>query len=279
MKKLIVLAFISFVTSTPQLHSISLAEYIAQQGTPQVNYGRLRLSGIGLTDLTGLQNIPNINQVTNLNLSNNQLQTLPDTIFNSLPNLRSLYLDNNQLQTLPDTIFNNLNNLQELRLNNNQLQPTLPATLFNGLDTLMFLSLGNNQLRTLPATIFNSLMILLELQLNNNQLQTLPETIFNRLGSLQVLDLRGNPFDQKFIPTLMDMIRRITHLEKLNGMQKDQALRYFPFPTLKQLTADNIAKNLDKYRPTLHELPADILDLLPLTPEERAEIDARRAGQ
>ena len=105
MKKPILLACISFLSSIPQLQSISLEEYIQQQGMQWQWYEffhyisvankevvSLKLIGKNLTDLTGLQSIPNIHLVTHLDLSYNRLQTLPDTIFNNLPNLRVLSL-------------------------------------------------------------------------------------------------------------------------------------------------------------------------------------------
>ena len=61
----------------------------------------------------------NVN-IKKINLSNNQLQSLPAEIGN-LRNLQILGLYNNQLQSLPAEI-GNLINLQELYLNNNQLQ-------------------------------------------------------------------------------------------------------------------------------------------------------------
>ena len=63
-----------------------------------------------------------------LNLSNNQLQSLPAEIGN-LHNLQKLDLSNNQLQSLAAEI-GNLCNLKELNLSNNQLQ-TLPAKIGN----------------------------------------------------------------------------------------------------------------------------------------------------
>ena len=302
MKKLLVLAFISLVTFIPQLHCISLDEYIQQNGMPQIQGDVLNLSGINLTDLTRLQDIPNINQITTLALSNNQLQTLPANIFNGLQNLRELYIDNNQLQTLPanifnglqnlnhlglsnnqlqtlpDTIFNGLQNLIGLGLNNNQLQ-TLPADIFNGLNSLTGLYLGNNQLQTLPADIFIGLHNLRHIFLANNQLQTLPADIFNNFDQLTVLNLKYNPFTPDFIPTLNNMIRNIPNLKYLNAKDKNRALKEQPFVTLKTLMAENIAKNLDAYRHRLHELPSDVLNLLPLTEQERAAIEQRRAGQ
>ena len=308
MKKLLLLLSItSLTTFIPQLHSISLADYTQQHGVPQVQddpFGALLdLSNKNLTDLTGLQDIPGIDQVTILHLSNNKLQTLPENIFGELQNLEELYLDNNQLKTLPDTIFNNLRNLVRLDLSDNELKTlpenifhglhnlgtldlrnnqlkNLPVTIFKGLQSLSSLHLDNNQLKMLPDTIFHGLKDLDALYLNSNKLETLPDTIFSGLHNLRTLDLRGNSFNLDFIATLTNIIKNtIPKLTSLNNKPIDQALKQVPFSTLKESIVENIAKNLDKYRPTLHKLPSDILDLLPLTPQQRAEINARQVSQ
>ena len=273
------LFLISLVAFIPQLHSISLEDYIRQNGMPQVINGSLNLSNKNLTDLTGLENIPNINQVQMLMLSGNQLQTLPAILFNGLNNLELLSLYNNRLQTLPDTIFNSLSNLKKLSLYNNRLQ-TLPATLFNGLYNLQDLDLNKNQLQTLPATIFNNLHNLIVLSLGDNKLKTLPDTIFNGLNNLQLLELRGNPFNPDFIPTLADMIRSIPNLEYLNTKPKDEALelyRIYNPKTLKELTADILLQKLEPEQ--LEQLEPHILDLLPLSQEVKAALAKKQAAQ
>ena len=66
------------------------------------------------------------NKETTLNLSNNQLTTLPEAIA-QLSNLSLLDLSNNQLTRLPEAIAQ-LSNLRLLDLRNNQLT-TLPEAI------------------------------------------------------------------------------------------------------------------------------------------------------
>ena len=314
MKKILLLSLVSISIFMPQLYSISVAEYIQQNGIPQIQNNELNLSSKNLTDLTGLQNIPNINQVIILGLSYNQLKTLPDTIFNGLKNLQILSIDNNQLQTLPDTIFNGLQNLQKLLLYGNQLQ-TLPANIFNGLKNLQILSISNNQLQTLPDGIFNGLNNLKYLGLSYNQLQSLPVTIFNGLNSLKDLHLARNPFRGDFLANLPDVLKSMPRLKYLDYRKIDKALqayRIYQPKTLQEITkkyamqnltpeqieelavagdpafdllpltsqqrAAIIAKNIGAFKnqKRLHELSNEILDLLPLTPQERAGIAAQK---
>ena len=223
MKKLLFI-FISFLSFIPQLHSIAVTEYIQQQGMPPIQNGTLDLANKGITDLTGLQDIPNKDQIAALNLTINQLTTLPVGIFNGFNNLKRLTFFGNELTTLPAGIFNGLNNLQVLGLNNNQLT-TLPAGIFNGLNNLKNLSLTNNQLTTLPTGIFNGL--------------TKPA----------ILDLANNPFTSSFMPQLIEILHSIPNdqvrvkLFNLELMPKDEAIKRL---------ARNTAPHL------LRELPSDI---------------------
>jgi hypothetical protein len=304
MKKIVMFIFVSFGIFALQLQGISLEQYIVQYGIPHVQNGVLDLSYRNLTDLEGLQNITNINQVISLvvsnnrlgdnplrtvsssllhdlphlkdlDLSNNHLQWLPATVFDSLPNLRLLDLGNNQLHDLPASVFSSLSNLHTLVLADNRLT-ILPSVIFKGLHNLQMLILENNQLRALPATIFDTLYNLQKLYLGGNQLQKLPSTVFNTVNNLQILDVNHNAFTVDFMAQLASMVQNIPHLVYFNGKPKSTALHYFPFVTLKQVILTKIAQNIDVYRYRLHELPSEILDVLPLTPAQRAGIAAEK---
>jgi len=134
------------------------------------------------------------------NLSDADLKRVFDTIGQRAESLKInivlLDLSSNQLQTLPNNIFDNRGNLQALRLDNNQLQ-TLPNNIFDNLGKLQWLWFYNNQLQTLPNNIFNNLGNLQWLWLKNNHLQTLPNNIFDKLENLQTLWLDNNQFDHE----------------------------------------------------------------------------------
>jgi hypothetical protein len=80
----------------------------------------LYLNGLDLSTVAGLNEIEKIEDLKVLNLSENELTTLPEEIFRKLSNLEELDLSDNYLSTLPDDMFDNLTNLKYLYLGNNK---------------------------------------------------------------------------------------------------------------------------------------------------------------
>gem|GEM_PF-2081873 len=140
-----------------------------------------------------------------LDISDNQLKTLPDSIGN-LANLEYLLVDENQLKTLPVSI-GNLANLKELHVCYNQLK-TLPVSIGN-LANLQKLVVMNNQLKTLPDSI-GDLANLKTLFVDKNQLKTLPDSIGN-LANLKTLSISDNQ-----LQALPDSIGNLANLKNLD---------------------------------------------------------------
>lgn len=134
-----------------------------------------------------------------LNLSGNQLTTLPDSI-GSLIHLTILDLDENRLTKLPDSICN-LSKLNILNLDDNQLIE-LPKNIGN-LNKLNILYVRHNQLTILPDSI-GDLTSLTVLYLSESNLTKIPNSI-SSLHELTTLDIEGNSLD---------------NLEILNSLEK-----------------------------------------------------------
>lgn len=130
-----------------------------------------------------------LTNVTELDLSCNQLKKLPDNI-GSLSSLRWLDLHSNKLESLPDSI-GNLVRLTHLNLCNNCLtSASLPSTL-GYLTSLKCLNLGMNQLDSLPPALV-ALDGLKELGLFDNKLVVLPDFL-KVLHNLTKVNIKGNP--------------------------------------------------------------------------------------
>ena len=128
----------------------------------------------------------------NLVLTDSGITALQSWDFQDLPNVDELRLNRNDLETLPDDVFDGLDGLRRLHLNDNDLA-TLPKGAFGGLDGLRRLYLNDNDLDDLPDGAFDHLESLRRLRLNDNDLSELPDGIFDGLTGLRELWLHSNP--------------------------------------------------------------------------------------
>ncbi|XP_059933748.1 leucine-rich repeat and calponin homology domain-containing protein 4 isoform X2 [Mesoplodon densirostris] len=127
----------------------------------------------------------NLTALTYLNLSRNQLSSLPPYIC-QLP-LRVLIVSNNKLGALPPDI-SALGSLRQLDVSSNEL-PSLPAELC-GLPSLRDLNVRRNQLSALPDELGD--LPLVRLDFSCNRVSRIPVS-FCRLRHLQVILLDSNP--------------------------------------------------------------------------------------
>lgn len=158
----------------------------------------------------------------------NELQELSDLIslqftdnniavLESLPNLDQLQvlnLANNNMYFIMDTVFQNYSNLKTLKLENNRLRGLSNRTFF-GLHQLTFLYLSNNPLYEITAGVFSALNapMLEEVYLSNCALYKIEAGAFQSQGKLQKLHLSHNNF---FTPPAFSKGDNLTGLNTLN---------------------------------------------------------------
>eukprot|EP00095_Tigriopus_kingsejongensis_P011078 maker-scaffold23_size669530-snap-gene-5.24 protein:Tk11078 transcript:maker-scaffold23_size669530-snap-gene-5.24-mRNA-1 annotation:"toll " len=141
-----------------------------------------------------------------LNLSMNYLQDVADLGFASqdlrscrLP-LETLDLSHNSFTIVPTTALGQLERLKTLILTGNNLN-ILEDDAFGGLASLTKLELANNELVALPPHTFREMNRLQELYLQNNSLTALAPGIFSRLESLLLLNLSRNDITNDWLNT------------------------------------------------------------------------------
>ena len=125
--------------------------------------------------------------------------------------LRYVDLSHNQLISLPDRGFIQQKKLIELRLSNNKIFKVTNST-FDGLKTVTILSLRKNFLEELSGSAFSGLASVEELDLGQNRIQTIAENTFLGLDHLRVLYLDDNDLQEVPSPAL----RPLPHLAELN---------------------------------------------------------------
>ncbi|XP_059057262.1 toll-like receptor 6 [Achroia grisella] len=138
----------------------------------------------GLSSLRALQK---------LLLQNNRILTIANRAFVGLNNLQILNLSTNALTTLPPEMFQSSRDIKQIHLNKNWLSVLAP-TLFEGLDQLHTLDLSVNQLTSewINADTFSGLVRLIVLNLSHNSITKIDALLFHDLNSLQYLNLEYN---------------------------------------------------------------------------------------
>ena len=212
----------------------------------------------------GLQRLPddidrlNNTDITSLNLSNNQLTFLPDSIGN-LRKLEELHVSGNQLVQLPETI-GNLFHLDFLAFDRNQIV-SIPERI-GDLTHLKILFMNNNQIVSIPESISN-LQFLEKINSEHNRLGSLPERIGD-LQYLEILELGSN-----MLTSLPESIGNLQNLGYLD--LKDNQLVSLPesIGNLQNLYTLILSGN-----PSLTHLPESIVNFT----EEELEINIIGTG-
>jgi small GTP-binding protein len=190
---------------------------------------------------------PEIVQLTNLQtlkIAGNQISSLPREI-GQLTNLQTLDISFNQISSLPPEI-GQLTNLQSLDISGNQIS-SLPPEIVQ-LTNLQTLDLRNNQISSLPPEIVQ-LTNLQTLYISYNQISSLPPEIV-QLTNLQSLDISNNQFS-----SLPPEIVQLTNLQSLDI--SNNQFSSLP-PEIVQLT--NL-QSLDIYGNQISSLPPEIVQL------------------
>ncbi|XP_010217906.1 PREDICTED: toll-like receptor 3 [Tinamus guttatus] len=144
-----------------------------------------------------------LQNLTVLDISNNNIANIKDDLFDGLHKLDILDLQHNNLARLwkhanpggPVLFLKDLPKLRILNLRSNGFDE-IPVQVFKGLFQLNDLDLGSNNLDLLPATLFDDQVSLNSLNLQKNLITSVEEKVFGpAFKSLRKLEMDFNPFD------------------------------------------------------------------------------------
>ncbi|XP_051976195.1 leucine-rich repeat neuronal protein 3 [Xyrauchen texanus] len=126
--------------------------------------------------------------LTEVDLSQNNISSLSDIYLGHLPQLLSLHLEENWQNSLFDNSLAHFPNLQELYINHNLLS-LISAEAFKGLNKLLRLHLNSNKLRAIRTEWFRDLSQLEILMIGENPIARIQDLNFKPLISLRSLVL------------------------------------------------------------------------------------------
>ncbi|XP_007439064.1 toll-like receptor 3 isoform X1 [Python bivittatus] len=160
-------------------------------------------------------NLTKYNQLVYLNVGFNSVSKLERQLCLSLPLLKILRLEHNQLHTFHGDVFTSCTNLRELNLGFNILDAKNDP--FKNLKNLTFLDVSHNQLRSTRLGSQQQLESLQELVMSQNHISELKkeDLYFLSNSSLKRLDLSLNPL-KEFQPGCFHAIGNLYGLDLNN---------------------------------------------------------------
>ncbi|KAF8945258.1 hypothetical protein BGZ47_002973 [Haplosporangium gracile] len=196
---------------------------------------------------------PPLLHLTELDLSRNRLESLPDQITSLVPHLSYLNLSHNLFTEIPLELCL-LTELQVLIMSQNRIQGPVPDKICSHLTQLKTLKLCANQITSLPDSLAH-LSKLESLSMGSvyggNQLMTFPAGCVRFMTSLRELDLSHNKL--RFLP--VDIGHPHSHLRQL--VASDNKLEAIP----KSIGLCRELRSLNLGRNQLTSLPTEIADL------------------
>ncbi|KRY23117.1 Chaoptin [Trichinella patagoniensis] len=184
--------------------------------------------------------------LVNLNLKNNRLQFIHETVFADMPRLEYLDLTKNSLISLHPDGFGSMPKVHTLLLGDNQLKQVKKGT-FEGLNRINLLDVSRNELNRLDGSCFGENNVV-ELNLAGNRLTEVPQAALASLhGSLASLDLSDNRIES-VESTQFEGLRNLSQL--LLRANRVQLVSEAAFKSLHKLRILDLSENpIDEWHP------------------------------
>nr|XP_033780799.1 volume-regulated anion channel subunit LRRC8D-like [Geotrypetes seraphini]XP_033780800.1 volume-regulated anion channel subunit LRRC8D-like [Geotrypetes seraphini] len=147
----------------------------------------LKLNGIQRVE--DMECFHHLRRLSCLKLCHNNIAFIPATIGN-IQNLEQLFLSHNRIETLPNDLFS-LHKLRHLDLSDNSIS-VIPQAM-GQLGLLHSFIVSNNKIEVLPCELFRCIRLKV-LHLGNNKLSCLPSEV-GELTQISSLELKGNSLE------------------------------------------------------------------------------------
>lgn len=174
--------------------------------------------------------------LTILDIHNNNLHTLPANVFQYADGLVEISLSQNQLTTIEDYAFNKLNNLDVIYMQNNSLT-VLKRNTFAGALKLRALQLENNRIESIEDGALN-LPELKYIFLSHNRIQSLSDNVFRGAPKLASIALAANQLSH-IGKSFQDCIQLTAVVLDHNHIDDIDLVAFEKLPKLLQLSLKN----------------------------------------
>lgn len=152
-----------------------------------------------------------------IDLYNNLLSSLPETLFRNMPNLTELAVSSNNLRSLPPTLLHNLPQLSSFDITENNLQE-LPPGLLRDSPSLATIMVGSNNLSALDDSVFAPHVPELSyFAATTNILTRIPTAVLGAARKLSYLDLSFNKLTEIPVARLCSATDAPLTAARLNG--------------------------------------------------------------
>lgn len=152
--------------------------------------------------------------LTQLDLSQNSLTSVPTLSLKTLDHLLLLNLNHNKIGTVHAKAFEGMGTLEILTLYENKLTSIDPGAFLGIGKKLRRLNIGGNDLTRVPTEALFTMESLRKLEIQENRISDLMESDFRGLTNLDMLILAHNQL--KYVPA-----RVFAHMKMLNSLELD----------------------------------------------------------
>lgn len=218
---------------------LGFAGYGSGSSTP----GKACNTGLEVLDLShnDISTLPDnglsaLRSLTQLHLQENLLIAIADRALAGLQSLNVLNISSNRLVALPRELFHASPQLTQLYVQNNTLTALAPG-LLERLDHLEVLDLSQNELTStwINSETFSGLVRLVVLNLGHNELTKIDQFVFRGLYSLQILHLDHNSIDTIETGAFVDLKNLHALTLSTNNLKRIESHHFTDLYVLNQL--------------------------------------------
>lgn len=192
----------------------------------------------------------------NLDLSFNKIESVYDNLLKKFPNLEILNLSHNRIDLNFSSFFANARKLREIYLSHNEIMK-IEQMHENEENPVEIIHLNDNKISDLSENSFDNFKKLKQLFLSNNRISKISPQIFKNLTNLIELNISSNPFDDidSILPEIFSSNSKLQKLDLSNVKLKKLDMELFD--NMSDLT------HLDVSRNNILELSDDVFESLP----------------